>query len=303
MLEEIINSLEENITSSLTATNLNNIFNHLAAITKPSLICGVGGSNVVSNFLEKILNQKNNIIVQNISIEDFFLKNISSYHNLILVSYSGQNHGIKSLTNSNLNTYLLTNRKTKISNENLLTYTITNHHKSFISLDDTIIPLSILLCYYLNTYKLNFKIPKLDNLSLTPFTNLNIIYDESSKTCATFLETTFIESGTSSVTLHTKYSLCHGRTNIISNQNSLVIYLNTQNTELDQLLISELHLISSNFLLLETKEKDLIIADYILVLKSLSLLSYLNKTYNYEFVNVKYNKIVPTIYNYKGELI
>lgn len=302
MLEEIINTLEENITNSLTATNLNNIFTKLNKINEPTLVCGVGGSSVVSTFLAKILNQKNNIITQNISIEDYYLQNTSLYHNLILVSYSGTNHGIKSLTNTNLNTYLLTHRKTKINNETLLNYSITNHHKSFISFDETIIPLSILICYYLDITKLDFKIPKLNNLSLKPFTNLNIIYDESSKTCATFLETTFIESGTSSVSLHTKYSLCHGRSNIINNQDSLVIYLNTNNTELDQLLINELPKISNNFLILEELNKDIIIADYLLVLKSLSLLLYLNKTYNYEFVNVKYNKIVPTIYNYQGEL-
>lgn len=28
-----------------------------------------------------------------------------------------------------------------------------------------------------------------------------------------------------------------------------------------------------------------------------------NKTYHKEFVNVKYNKIVPTIYHFKGDLI
>ena len=302
MLEEIINTLEDNINNSLTDTNLNNIFTKLKKINEPTLVCGVGGSNVVSTFLTKILNQKNNIITQNISVEDYYLQNTSLYHNLILVSYSGTNHGIKTLTNTNLNTYLLTHRKTKINNETLLNYTITNHHKSFISFDDTIIPLSILLCYYLDITKLDFKIPKLNNLSLKPFTNLNIIYDESSITCATFLETTFIESGTSSVNLHTKYSLCHGRSNIINNQDSLVIYLNTNNTELDQLLINELPKISNNFLILEEINKDIVLADYLLVLKSLSLLEYLNKEYHYEFVNVKYNQIVPTIYNFKGDL-
>ncbi len=302
MFKEIINNLEDNITNSLTVTNLNNIFTKLNEINEPTLLCGVGGSSVVSTFLAKILNQKNKIITHNISVENFFLHNIIPYHNLVLVSYSGENYGIKSLLNSNLNTYLLTHRKTKIKNETLLNYTITNHHKSFISLDDTIIPLSLLLCYYLDTTKLNIKIPKLSNLSIKPFTNLNIIYDESSKTCATFLETTFIESGHASVSLHSKYSLCHGRTNIISNKDSLVIYLNTHNTELDQLLIDEIPKITSNFLVLEELNKDIIIADYLLVLQSLSLLLYLNQTYNYEFVNVKYNQIVPTVYNFKGEL-
>ena len=302
MLEEIISNLEENITSSLTPSNLNVIFSKLSNLNVPTLLYGVGGSSVVSVFLEKVLNQKNNIIATNITVEDFFIKNIFDYHNLILISYSGTNHGIKTLLNSNLNTYLLTSRKTKIKNESLLNYSINNHHKSFISLEDTIIPLSIILCYYLDTHKLPVKLPKLHNIAVNKFNNLNIIYDESSKTCATFLETTFIESGLASVSMHTKYSLCHGRTNIISNKDSLVIYLNTQNTELDQLLINEIPKISSNFLVLEELSKDIILADYLLVLKSLSLLLYLNKTYNYEFVNVKYNKIVPTIYNFKGAL-
>lgn len=303
MLEEILFHLEEKIKNSIEMSDLETLFKNLREIKNPTILCGVGGSHVVSIFLEKILIEKNNIIARNMDVEEYLLCNTNSFDNLILVSHSGKNHGIKSLMNIPKNKFLLTTRKSKINNETLLRYSIKDRIKSFISLEDTFIPLSICLCYYLNTYKLPFSINfGTENFNIKKFENINIIYDYNSKTCASFLETTFVEAGVAPVTMHTKYSLCHGRSNLISNHESLDIYLVTKNTELDKMLKEQLPKISNNFLILEEKNLDPIIADFNLTIKALSFLNYLNKKFNIEFVNVHYNKIVPTIYHFKGEL-
>ena len=162
MLEKIIFELEEKTRNSIEDSDLKKIFYHLEKINTPTLLCGVGGSHVVSIFLEKVLREKNHIIVKNIDVEEYFLGNFNQYDNLIAVSYSGKNHGIKSLMKSPKQKYLLTSRKSKIKDEVLLNYSISNRSKSFISLEDTFIPIHILTSYYLNSYSIYPKFHKID---------------------------------------------------------------------------------------------------------------------------------------------
>lgn len=304
MMNEIIKNMNDNINKSLLLTDLDYIFSNLEKIKESSCIYGVGGSHVVSNFLEKVLNEKNKITIKNIDIDEYFLSN-NNYNNLIVVSYSGSNIAVKRLINSNINNkYLFTARKSKIKDEILLNYTINKRNKSFVSLDDTVIPISILLCYYLNIKKVpdDFILEE-EFKNIKEFDQINIIYDYNSSTSALFLESSIVEAGISNVTMHNKYSFCHGRSNLINNMDSLVIYFISYESELDKMLINEIPKINDNFLILRVTEKDSIIADYKLLLKSLYFLNYLNNEYNKEFVNVKYNKIVPTIYHFKGELV
>ena len=305
MLNEIVEQLEEKIEKSLESSDLNSVSKHLENIKNPTLLCGVGGSHVVSTFLEKILTTKNRVITKNIDVEEYFLGDFKPYDNLIVCSYSGKNHGVKCLLNSKIaNKYLFTNRKSKVNDEITLQYSIVNRTKSFISFDDTLIPMSLLLCYYLGTYHFPMQmIPKKEEFDVLDFDHVNIVYDETSRTCATFLETSIVEAGIASVTMYTKYSFCHGRSNLVNNKVSLVIYLMTRDSDLDNMLISEIPKICNNFLVLNTITEDSVIADYQLTIKSLYFLEYLNRVWYKEFVNVKYNKIIPTIYNFKGELV
>lgn len=304
MLDKIVSNLEDKIVYSFSNTNLDYIYTELGNIKSPTILCGVGGSHVVSIFLEKVLVAKNNIITKNIDVEEYFLTNFSNYNNLVLLSHSGKNYGIKSLLATDKNKYLFTTRKSKVTNEITLNYSIENRIKSFVSFEDTIIPLSIILGYYLNLYDFPVEIlPKEEKFEILDFDNVNIIYDETSKACAMFLETSIIEAGISSVTMHTKYSFCHGRSNIVSNKESLVIYLMTRESDLDETLKTEIKKISKNILILEELTQDSIVADYLLTIKAIKFLNYLNKTYHKEFVNVKYNKIIPTIYHFKGGLV
>lgn len=294
MLEKIIATLEESIVKSLNASSLEMIFEKLKELKEPTLICGVGGSHVVSIFLEKVLEEKNKIMVQNITVEEYFMHNLEQYQNLFLVSHSGKNYGIKELSKAKQKKYLMTTRKTKIANETLLQYQIINSTKSFVSIQNTI-PLSILLCYYKAT--MTIELPKKEAYEIKAYHNIHIVYDELSKTAANFLESSFVEAGISTVTLHTKYSLCHGRSNSFS-ESSFIIYLCATKGDLDKLLIEEIPKIASNFLLLESL-KPSIEADYELTIKALYLLEQMQE----EFVNVKYNQIIPTIYHFKGTFL
>ena len=298
MFEEIINNLEYKINDSIKKYDLSILEN----ISKPTLLCGVGGSNIVSIFLSKVLNKKNNIITKCIDAEEFFINDFSNYNNLIILSHSGKNIAVKRLlNNSKLNNYLITTRKSKIKNETLINYSFENRIKSFISLDDTIIPISLILSHYLNSDYINIETNN-ENFNINKFDTINIIYDYSSYAAASFLEVAFIESGNANVNMHTKYSLCHGRTNIISNKKSLVLFMQTKENELDSLLIENIKKINDNFLLIKCLNDDYIISDYNLLIKSLYFLEYCNKKFNMEFINVKYNNIIPTIYNFDGEL-
>jgi hypothetical protein len=78
--------------------------------------------------------------------------------------------------------------------------------------------------------------------------------------------------------------------------------MQTKENELDSLLIENIKKINDNFLLIKCLNDDYIISDYNLLIKSLYFLDYCNKKFNMEFINVKYNNIIPTIYNYDGEL-
>lgn len=201
MLDKIVSNLEDKIVHSFSNTNLDYIYTELSNIKSPTILCGVGGSHVVSIFLEKVLVTKNNIITKNIDVEEYFLTNFSNYDNLVLLSHSGKNYGIKSLLATDKNKYLFTTRKSKVTNEITLNYSIENRIKSFVSFEDTIIPLSIILGYYLDSYDFPGEIlSKEEKFEILDFDNVNIIYDETSKACATFLETSIIEAGISSVT-------------------------------------------------------------------------------------------------------
>jgi len=302
MLEKIVIELEEKIRISLKKTDLKNIFTLFSNINEPTLIIGVGGSKVVSLFLEKVLTTKNKIIAKNIDVEEIFLGNYDLYKNIFAISHSGKNYGIKSvLRTSHYKKYLLTTRKSKIKDEITIRYENTDRIKSFIAIEDMFIPLGIILSYYLNTQDLPKDIFKNENYNFEMKKNIDIVYDYESKTAAKFLEVALIESGIAHVTLHNKYSLCHGRSNIISKEDCLIIYFRTRNSDIDKILKENLTKIQNDIVFLSCLEEDKIIGDFILTWKVLNLLNYINKKFHYELISVKYNKIVPKLYNFKGE--
>ena len=63
--------LKERVVDSLDKTDLEFIRDELSKLEKPTLVSGVGGSSVVSEFGAKVINSKNGIVSVNSEPRDF----------------------------------------------------------------------------------------------------------------------------------------------------------------------------------------------------------------------------------------
>ena len=143
--------LKERVIDSLNNTDLEFIRNKLFKLKEPTIFSGVGGSNVVSEFGSKVINSKNGIVSINSEPRDFLYRNNKQFKNVIACSYSGNNYGVELSFLGDLKKYLLSNNSFNDSNVTYLKYNTTiEEERSFISLGATLIPVSILMNYYLN---------------------------------------------------------------------------------------------------------------------------------------------------------
>ena len=228
-MEYNFKKLNSRVIDSLYKSDLEKINYLLSNINDSTLISGVGGSRVVSEFATKILTKKNHIITRNTEPRDFKYLDISLYKNVLACSYSGNNYGVELAFSNNLKHYLLASKTNDNDDIINLTYSSIDKEKSFISLAATLIPCSILLNYYLDNeveqiidnlkeYNYNFDINS-DNYEIFSGYDTSI----SSK----YLESTLIESGIGIPIVHDKYSYCHGRSTLSIVTNNNAIYFNT----------------------------------------------------------------------------
>ena len=143
-MKENFEKLERRVFDSLYNTDLEKINYHLSKIDGPTLISGVGGSSVVSEYASKILTKKNCIITRNTEPRDFRYIDINLYKNVLACSYSGNNYGVELAFLNDLKHYLLASKKNEKEDIINLTYNCLDKEKSFISLAATLIPCSIL---------------------------------------------------------------------------------------------------------------------------------------------------------------
>ena len=142
--------LKERVIDSLEYTDLEYIRSELIKLKEPTVFSGVGGSNVVSEFGAKVINLKNQIVSINREPRDFIYQN-NNFKNVVACSYSGNNYGVELSFSNDLNKYLLSNNSFDDSSVTYLKYnTSIDEERSFISLGATLIPISILMDYYLN---------------------------------------------------------------------------------------------------------------------------------------------------------
>ncbi len=147
-MEDNYNNLKERVFNSLSKTDLDEIRNILSSINEPTLVSGVGGSGVVSNYLAKVLSIKNDIVCEPITPRDVLYRNLKGFKNIIACSYKGNNYGVRTSFNNNLNKYLFS--KNKLDGVTNINYNVEDEENSFISLAATIIPMTIALLYYCN---------------------------------------------------------------------------------------------------------------------------------------------------------
>ena len=296
--------LKERVKDSLQESDLDQIRWKLSRIKDPTLVSGVGGSSVVSTFTSKVLNQKNGIISINIEPRDFLYRRDDGFKNVIACSYSGNNYGVDMSFNNDMNKYLLSNNYSKYNNVTNLVYN-TNYGNeiSFISLASTLVPISVVLNYYLNGNNREV-INSINKYNYDFDTRCNIYeiftgYDTS--TASKYLESTMVESGIGIPIVHDKYDYCHGRSSTCFNNNSNAIYY-SRNTEFDKLMIEELNKYYNEVIVIESKYKDDILDDYNMLIASMHLTKYIAEKKNIDLSDVKYCPIVKKLYKYKGKI-
>lgn len=298
---ENFDKLENRILDSISKSDLVLIRDILKQINEPTLVSGVGGAHVVSNYLSKLLSKKNNIICTNVQPRDLNHMNIDTYKNIISCTYGGRNFGVDVALNNKLNKYILSrNKKEGVINLNYVTDDIED---SFIALSATLIPMTILLLYYCDN---DISVIK-DILNKTMDFDLNddfvyeILTGYETNTASTFIESTLAEAGIGIPIIHDKYDYCHGRSTLNYNFNNNMIFFNTNN-ELDRLYEKELPNYYKNIIKIDRKYDDDIINDYYFTYVAMMLCKQLAKKQNKDLSIVEYSPIVKKLYYYKGEM-
>lgn len=290
--------LKGRVVDALNNTDTKYINYELSKLYKPTLVNGVGGSSVVSDFGAKVLSVKNSIVVRNTEPRDMIYMDKSGYSNVIACSYSGNNFGVDLSFDNNLKKYLLS-RNTNEEAVNLQYKTTIDNERSFISLGATLIPISVLINYYLNGDE-SF----LDDIEECAFsfdTECDVYeifsgYDTS--TTSKYLESTMVESGIGVPIVHDKYSYCHGRSTMSINNNSIAIFLN-RNTELDRLLLREISKYYKNVIVIDGKYKDMILDDYQMLVQAMYLTKFIAESKSKDLSKVEYSPLCKTLYKCK----
>lgn len=293
--------LQNRILDSLEKTDLIEVKKILESIDEPTIVSGVGGSSVVSNFLSKVLSTKNCVICENVTARDLIYKNIDCFKNIIACSYSGENFGVDTSFDNHLNKYLLS--KTEKGGIVNIKYSSEDIEKSFISLAATLIPMTILLAYYLdNDISIIKEILKiLPEFDIKKSDVYEILTGYETSTASKFIESTFVESGIGIPIIHDKYDYCHGRSTLGYNFDNSMIFFNMGN-ELDKLYEKELSNNYKNVIKFDRKYDDYIINDYYFTYLSMMLCKKIAEQKEKDLSIVEYSPLVKKLYYFKGEM-
>ena len=299
-MKENFEKLERRVIDSLNTTDLDRINYELSKLDGPTLVSGVGGSRVVSEYASKIIAHKNNIITRNTEPRDFNYMNIKPYKNVLACSYSGNNYGVEEAFLNDLKHYLLASKVNDREDITNLTYNCEDKEKSFISLGATLIPCSVLLNYYLND-----KDRIIDSLSSYDFNfdtkcdAYEIFSGFETSIASEFLNSTMVESGIGIPIVHDKYSYCHGRSTASTVNNNIAIYFNGHR-ELDDVLLEELPKYYKDVIVLDSSANPF--SEYQLLLKCMYLTKYIAESKEKDLSGVDYNPIVKKLYKYNGKM-
>lgn len=295
--------LERRIIDTLENTDLEFINYELSKLDGATIVSGVGGSSVVSQFAERVFNKKNNIITANFEPRDFLYRNINGFKNVIACSYSGSNYGVDLSFNNDLEKYLLSNNSFDRDDITYLKYNTTiDRERSFISLGATLVPISILYYYYLD--RKNFTDENTDfssnySFSLSDVYEIFTGYDTS--VSSKYLESTLVESGLGIPVIHDKYSYCHGRSTLSINYETTAVYFN-KNTDFDKMMLSELPNYYKDIIVIDSIYNDDIKSDYEMLIKSMYLTKYIAEQKEKDLSKIEYSPIVKKLYKYNGQI-
>ena len=293
-MQDNFDRMFDDVKYSLENTDLDKIDYELSKIDEPTLVTGVGGSHVVSEYTSKVLESKNGIITRNTEPRDFNHMNITPYKNVLVCSYGGLNYGVDISFLNNLKHYLLSAKEREdVTN---LTYAMQHIENSFISLSATLVPCSI-MSYYLDKDKNRIvdSLKKYDFDFPTTYDAYEIFSGYETSTASVFLESTMLEAGLGVPIVHDKYSYCHGRSTLSTRSNNMAIYFNSH-TELDKLYLEELPKYYNKVLVLEYRD------EFDLLVQCMALTKHMAESKLIDLSGVKYSQIVKKLYRYNGEM-
>lgn len=299
-MKENYELLSARVLDTLEKSDLERIKSVLKTLKGNTICTGVGGSKVVSDYASHILEAKNNLLSISMEPQEVPHHNLSRFSNVLSCSYSGNNHGVTTSFNNELNKYLLsTGAIPGVNNIQYLSSYPKEH--SFISLAATLMPMSILLSYYLdNDYQVIKDIlSDVPNFTVEPSSVYEILSSSLRGASEEFLDSTLTESGIAIPLVHGKYGYCHGRTTTSYHNNHSVIHINND-TELDQLIAQELPSYYSQVITLASKYKDPLIDEFYLTYLSMHLAASIANSVNKDVSKVEYSPLVKKLYNFKG---
>ena len=296
--------LRERVVDSLDNTDLEYIRNELSKLNEPTIFSGVGGSSVVSEFGAKVINKKNGIISINSEPRDFLYRTNRDFRNVVACSYSGNNFGVDLSFAEVGKKYLLSNNSFDEKDVTYLKYgTTLDKERSFISLGATMIPVSILMDYYLDGR--NSQMLDCIEEASYDFDLESDVYEIFSgydtSTASKYLESTMVESGLGIPIVHDKYSFCHGRSTFGINYNATAIYYNRY-TEFDRMMIEELKQYYGRIITIDSRFEDQVLDDYQMLVQSMYLTKYIAEKKEKDLSNVEYSPIVKKVYKYNGKI-
>lgn len=291
-------TMNSKINEAINNTDLKSMFSILESIEGPTLVCGVGGSSIVANFLAKVLREKNHTIATFVYPRDLKYMDLSGYQNIISVSYSGNNIGVDAMFETNLNKYLFTgNPKGNLNN---IVYNMSSE-LSYVSINATMVPLSLLLLYYKDDKELLESILSKDTHYISNNNQYEVLSGYDSLTAGFMLESSITEAGFGTCVVHDKYNYCHGRINITRNCDADMIVFNN-NSELDQLLIRQLEHYYKNIIVFDKEYDDVVINDYYWTLMSLKLIRNIAEEKNIDISDMNELEDNDILYLFKGNM-
>ena len=280
------------------------IFKKLDLIKGPTLCVGSGGSCVVASFMAHALARKKGIIT--LPIEPSSIKYLEDlYQSIVVCSYSGRNFGVRYALDNDKERYLYTSRKTSVNKETLIHYDLEDE-KSFISLKSTIIPMAIILKYYLGDRfqeVIDDMFQRIDkNITLGDYQVFNIFASASEVSATTFLTSTFTEAGLGIPIVHLKYDYCHGRSTINKGKNQASI-LFSHGSDLDEVLKEILPLTMAEGIVISSPYSDDVCSDFYYTLMSFYLVYNMALKRHIDLKEIDYNRpIVKRLYHFEGRM-
>jgi len=288
----------------------------LSSLKGKNICIGTGGSNVVSHFASIVLEKSNDIISLCKEPRDILHMNIENYDSLLGFTYGNNNHGINEAFNKahseGLSIHAVTTNPKCWAND--IDYKgIMPNERSFISLASTIIPMSIMLNHYLNNTKeelvdlvakkcleasqIDFDFNTDENFPL-----LEIMSGDKTNVACKVLECTIVEAGLGIPLVHEKYSFCHGRSTLpYTHGNSNLIYLINEESEIDDLLLTNISELYNNVTVLRSTDKS-ILGEFDLAVKSFYLCKHIASSQNKDISAVKYSEVVRKLYKFEGKM-